>query len=230
MPGLFTTMLLAAAVAWPAGGSAPNDVDFKCSARIGGDPDMPETVVVLDLEVVEDWEQHKDQLDAPWNQKQIAVAAIACWGWLEAQFGVEVRRGGAFLLTREWMEQTRRDRVAALEALVSAQDRHREMTGEYAARVEDLPDFGVLSDYGLPDHLQLELSGTGAGWRARLEPDEDWFRPQPHPIGATYHCFAFAGDVPERWETMRLGGGPGPGEREPACFEPKTLVRPMRRG
>jgi len=231
MPGLFTTMFLVTAVALPAGGSAPYDADFKCSARIGGDPDMPETVGFLDFELLEgDPEVHRERIDSLWKQKQISVAVIACWAWLEAHFGVEVRRGGSFLLTKEWMEQTRQNRVAALEALVSAQDRHWEMTGEYAARVEDLPDFGVLSDYGLPDHLQLELSRTGGGWQARLEPEKEWFRPQPHPMGAAYHCFAFAGEVPEGWEAMRLGGQPGPGEREPACFWPETLVGSIRRG
>ena len=51
MPSLFTTMFLVTAVASPPGGSAPYDADFKCSPRIGGDPDMPETVGVLDLDL-----------------------------------------------------------------------------------------------------------------------------------------------------------------------------------
>ena len=126
MPGLFTTMFLVTAVASPPGVFAPYDADFKCSHRIGGDPDMPETVVVLDLELLEaDPEGRRlERIDSLYKQKQISVAVIACWAWLEAHFGVEVRRGGYFMLTKEWMEQTRQDRVAALEALVSAQDRH----------------------------------------------------------------------------------------------------------
>jgi len=105
------------------------------------------------------------------------------------------RRAGVFILTKEWLEQTRQDRVGALEALVSAQDRHWEMTGGYAARIEDLPDFGALSDYDLPDHLQLDLSRTSGGWQARLEPEEEWLTGYRGP-GAAYHCFAFAGARP----------------------------------
>lgn len=226
MPGLFTTMFLATAVASPAGGPASFDADWKCAARPEAD-DMLDWVVLLDLELLEgDVEDNRERL-AP---LEIAVMQFACWAWLEAHYGVEVRSGAVFILTEEWLERTRQDRVAALQALVSAQDRHWEMTGGYAARVDDLPDFGVLSDYGLPDHLQLELSRTGNGWQARLEPKEEWFRPQPHPMEAAYHCFAFAGEVPEGWEAVRFDGQPGPGEREPACFEPRTLVKSIRRG
>lgn len=226
MPGLFTTMFLVTAVASHTGGPAPFDADLKCTARDRA-ADMPAWVVLLDLELLEgDVEDNRERLDS----LEVAVVTFACWAWMEAHFGVEVRNGAVFILTKEWLERTRQDRVAALEALVSAQDRHWEVTGEYAARVEDLPDFGVLSDYGLPDHLQLELSSTSRGWQARLEAGEDWFRPKPNPVEALYHCFAFAGDAPEGWEAMRRDGQPGPGEREPACFEPRTLVQSMRRG
>ena len=227
MTSLLTTMFLVAAVVSPAGGPVPYDADLKCAARVGGDPDMPETVTILDHELLKgNPESHREQI----NAMQIAWTVIACWEWLEAHYGVKVRRGGAFILTKEWLEQTRRNRVAALEAVVSAQDRHREMTGEYAARVEDLADFGVLSDHGLPDYLQLDLRRTSGGWQARLEPEEDWFRPGPNPVGALYRCFAFAGEVPAGWEAMRRDGQPGPREREPECFEPWTLVRSMSNG
>ena len=230
MPGLFTTMLLVAAVASHTGGPASYDAELKCTARPEAD-DMPGWVVLLDLELLEgELEDNRERLRERLASLEIAVQTFACWAWLEAHYGAEVRNGAVFILTEEWLERTRQDRVAALEALVSAQDRHWEMTGEYAARVEDLPDFGVLSDYGLPDHLQLELSGTSGGWQARLEAAEDWFRPQPNTVEALYHCFAFAGDVPVGWEAMRRDGQPGPGEREPACFEPETLVKSIRRG
>ena len=214
MPGLFTTMFLVTAVASPPGGPVSYDADFKCPARPGDDPDMMETVTLVDLEMLEgdsvDQKRHVNSL-------RIARLGIVCWRWLEANFGVKVRSGGVFILTKKWLEQTRQDRVGALEALVSAQDRHREMTGEYAARIEDLPDFGSLSDYGLPDHLQLDLSRTGGGWQARLEPEEDWFTGRTP--GAAYRCFAFAGEVPAGWEAMGGDGQPGPAERKPECFK-----------
>lgn len=222
MTGFLTTMLFMAAFAWPGGGVAPFDADSKCGLRPGGDPDMLEWVAILDLELLEgDAEENTERLASVPNG-QVARHHIVCWQWLEANYGVEVRRGGGFTLTKEWMERTRRDRVAALEALVSAQDRHREMTGEYAARIEDLPDFGALSDYGLPDHLQLDLNRTGDSWQARLEPVKEWLSHYRAP-DVTYHCFAFAGEVPEGWESMRRDGRPGPAERKPECFEPWAL-------
>ena len=141
-----------------------------------------------------------------------------------------MRSGGIYVLTKGWIEQTRQDRVAALEALVSAQDRHRELTGEYTARVEDLPDFGALSDYGLPDHLQLDLSRTSSSWKARLEPEKGWATDAYTRLERVYRCFAFEGEAPPGWEEMRRGGQPGPVERKPECFEPRTLVLSMRGG
>lgn len=218
MPDLITTMFLVTAGASFADGPAPYDADFKCGTRPGDHPDTTKSVVLVDLELLEgDSVDQKKQLNALRNE--MGLWEIVCWRWLEANYGIKVRSGGVFILTKEWLEQTRQDRVAALEALVSAQDRHREMTGEYAARVEDLPDFGTLSDYGLPDHLQLDLSRTGGGWQARLEPEEKWVTGRRTP-GAAYRCFAFAGEVPEGWEAIWLGGQqPGPGAREPACFK-----------
>lgn len=77
---------------------------------------------------------------------------IVCWSWVEANFNVQVRSGAVYTLTRAWVDRTRNDRVAALEAVVAAQGRHLEQTGEYTAVVEDLPGFGTLADYGLPGH------------------------------------------------------------------------------
>lgn len=217
MPSLFTTMFLVTAIVSSAGGSAPYDADFKCPTRPGDDPDMVEWVTLVDLEMLEgDTLQQREQLNALRNE--MGLWQMVCWQWLEANYGAKVRRGGVFILTKEWLEQTRQDRVAALEALVSAQDRHWEMTGEYAARVEDLADFGALSDYGLPDHLQLDMSSTGGGWQARLEPEKDWFTGYRTP-GPAYRCFAFAGEVPAGWESVGRDGEPGPGEREAKCFK-----------
>lgn len=222
MTGFLATMLFMSAVASPIGGLAPYDGDFKCGARPGADPDMLDGVVILDLELLAgNREDIEKQLASVRNR--LGLFEIVCWRWLEANYGVEVRSGGVFLLTEEWLKQTRQDRVAALEALVSAQDRHREMTGEYAARIEDLPDFGVLSDYGLPGHLQLDMGRTSGGWQARLEPKEDWFRLASgrhlRGPGAAYHCFAFTGEVPAEWEPVRRDGQPEFREREPECFK-----------
>lgn len=226
MPSLLTTLFLASAVTAPAGGFALPGDEFKCQAR-GGGPEMPDAVVLLDHKVL-DGDRENARIQVTSLGDDIALVQIVCWRWVEAHYGIKVRQGATYVLTKGWIEQTRKDRIAALEALVSAQDRHRELTGEYAVRVEDLPDFGVLSDYGLPDHLQLDLSRTGSGWNARLEPVKGWTTDAHAPIGPVYHCFAFAGEVPEGWEEMRRQDQPGPSERKPECFEPGTLVRSMR--
>lgn len=225
MTSFLSTMLFIFAVASPTGGLSFHDTDFKCSTRPGADPDMQDVVAILDHVMLEgDMEDNAELFGWP----EIDRAEFVCWRWLEAYYGVKVRRAGIFLLTKEWLEKTRQDRVAALEALVSAQDRHREMTGKYAARIEDLPDLGALSDYGLPDHLQFDLARTSGGWQARLEPEKDWWL--AGILGAAYHCFAFVGEVPAGWESMRRDGQPGPGEREPECFKPRTLIRSMGSG
>jgi len=227
MLSFLTTAFLISALT-PAGGFTPSTDDFKCWTREGGDSDMLDVIVLLDHEVLEgDRTDARTEITSLGNQ--IAYVQIVCWPWIELNYGVKVRVGGSYVLTKGWIEQTRKDRIAALEALVSAQDRYREQTGEYAVRVEDLPDFGDLSDYGLPDHLQLDLTSTSSGWEARLEPEKGWttgYR-APSPF---YRCFAFAGEVPEGWESMRRDGQPGPTERKPECYESGTLVRTVRVG
>jgi len=102
MPGLFTTMFLATAVASPAGGPASFDADLKCASRPEAD-DMPDWVVLLDLELLEgDVEDNRERL-APLG---IAVMQFACWAWLEAHYGVEVRRGAFFILDRQHAKWT----------------------------------------------------------------------------------------------------------------------------
>ena len=226
MTSLFTTMFLASAVTSPAGGFALPGDELKCQAR-GGAPDMPDAVVLLDHKVLEG-DREDARIEITSLGDDIAVVQVVCWRWVEAQYGIKVRQGATYVLTKGWIEQTRKDRIAALEALVSAQDRHRELTGKYAARVEDMPDFGALSDYGLPDHLQLDLSRTNGGWKVRLEPEEGWSTGAHADIKPAYRCFAFAGEAPPGWEEMRLGGQPGPAERKPECFEPRTLVLSMK--
>ena len=225
MPNLFATMFLVSAVASPAGGIALPGDELKCQRR-GGAPDMPDVVVILDHKLLEG-DRDKARVELTSLGDDIARVEIVCWRWVEANYGIKVSHGASFVLTKGWIEQTRIDRITALEGLVSAQDRHRELTGEYAARVEDLPDFGALSDYGLPGYLQLNLSTTGSGWQVRLEPKKDWLTGVRAPEAA-YRCFAFAGEVPEGWAEMRRDGQPGPAERKPECFEPGTLVRSIR--
>lgn len=223
MMDFLTTAFLISALT-STGGFAPSTDELKCGARPGGDPDMPAAIVLLDHEVYDG-----DVNDLMAMSDDIASVYVVCWRWIELNYGVKVRGGGSYVLTKGWIEQTREDRIAALEALVAAQDRYREQTGEYAVRVEDLPDFGDLSDYGLPDHLQLDLTTTSSGWEARLEPEKGWttgYR-APSPL---YRCFAFAGEVPEGWESMRRDGQPGPTERKPECYESGTLVRAVRVG
>lgn len=72
------------------------------------------------------------------------------------------------------------------------------------------------ANYGLPDHLQLDLSRTGGGWQARLEPEEDWFTGYRAP-GAVYQC------SPSRERCLRggrrcgLADSSGPGNGSPSA-------------
>ena len=224
MMTFLTTAFLISALS-PASGFAPSTDELKCPARAGGDPDMPNAVVLLDHEVYDG-----DVNDLMAMSDDIASVNVVCWRWVELNYGVKVRGGGSYVLTNGWIEQTRRDRTAALEALVAAQDRYRERTGEYAARIEELADFGALSDHSLPYYLVLNMSTTADGWQARLEPKKDWSVGNHEPIHTIYRCFAFAGEMPARWEKMRRDGGPGPVERKPECYESGTLVRSVRIG
>ena len=229
MMSFLTTAFLISALSFPAGGFAPSTDELKCGARAGGDPGMPDAVILLDHELVEgDREDARFQITS--LAEDIHSVYVVCWRWIELNYGVKVRVGGSYVLTKGWIEQTRKDRIAALEALVAAQDRHRERTGQYAARIEELADFGALSDHGLPSYLVLNLSRTGDGWQARLEPKEDWSEGNHEPIHTIYRCFAYAGTVPAKWEEMRSDGGPGPVERKPECYESGTLVREVRVG
>ncbi len=98
MPGLFTTMLLVAAVASHTGGPASYDAELKCTARPEAD-DMPGWVVLLDLELLEgELEDNRERLRERLASLEIAVQTFACWAWLEAHYGAEVRNGAVFIL------------------------------------------------------------------------------------------------------------------------------------
>lgn len=208
-----TAALLLSAVASPAGGFVPSGDEFKCGLRPGGDPGMPEVVILLDHEV---YDGEPDDLMA--LADDIAYLEVVCWRWIELNYGVKVRSGGSYVLTKGWIEQTRKDRIGALEALVAAQDRHRERTGEFAARIEELADFGALSDYGLPSFLVIDLSRTGEGWQAWLEPKSDWSTGNHEPVDPVYRCVAFVGEVPAKLAKIWRGKEQGPEARKPECF------------
>ena len=78
------------------------------------------------------------------------------------------------MLTQEGSERHEQGQIGALEAIVAAQDRHREEQGRYAPSVEELAGFGGLSVHGLPSYFGLELAVTGEGWAARVGMTEGW--------------------------------------------------------
>ena len=233
MPKFAAALLLLSVSALPAGVFDRSPDPLKCPSRVGGDPDMPASIILLDNEV---FDGRPEQL-YPWAARtedeapetaRVPISTfeehgplhsveIVCWRWVEAHFGVQVRLGASYTLTKAWVEQTRNDRIAALEAVVSAQTRHRQLTGEYTARVEDLPGFGALSDYGLPAHLQLDLTATSNGWAARLQAKESWSNRVYTHVSPLYDCVAFEGEAPREWETIRAEGRL-PEERIAACF------------
>ena len=198
----------------------PTDAS-KCPLRGWGGADMPESVLLLDHEVmeVEEFEDFRDFRD--WfkdRNRQIYSMEIVCWRWVEENYGIRVQAGASHVLTKEWVEQTRQDRIAALEALAAAQDRHLEQTGDYAADVEDLPGFGALSEYGLPPHLLVDLSAAGGGWTARLTAKESWLSGPYTRMKPQYDCFAFAGEAPAEWEAIAAEEQAALAERKPVCF------------
>ena len=149
---------------------------------------------------------------------EIHTMNIVCWRWVEANYDIQVRSGASYTLTKAWVDRTRNDRMAALEAVVAAQDRHLEQTGEYTAELERLPGFGALADYGLPGHLLLDLATTGDGWTARLVAKERWNTSPYTRMSPLYDCFAFAGTAPPEWEEVAAEEETVLAERTPVCF------------
>ena len=66
---------------------------------------MPEYVLLLDLELLVGDEEAITERLASVQDHQIARHEIVCWQWVEANYGVAVRRGGGFTLTKEWMNR-----------------------------------------------------------------------------------------------------------------------------
>lgn len=213
MPNIVAALLLFSAVTLPSG-DPPGSADvLGCdSRRQGGDPDMPVSVLVIDDELFEgDASTWYAEYDVYW-------VVIACWRWVEEYLGLEVRLGATYVLTEQWLERMRESRLASLEALISAQDHHRTAHGTYAQALDDLPGFGRLADYGLPDYMQLELVRTDAGWGARVGATRRWLVPfrggEP-----TRPCYAFVGRPPDEWEMIPDEDRAALVERRPVCLE-----------
>ena len=177
---------------------------------------MPETVVLLDDEVFEG-----ETTDLRDLEHDIHSLEVVCWSWVEEHFGIQVRNSGVYVLTRGRAEHNRKTRIEALEALIAAQDRHRASRGEYADRLEKLPDFGLLSDYGLAPYFQLDLRNTESGWAARVGTTESWRAgfDDREPVTT---CYAFSGATPAEWEASRPVEQPALSERQPVCFRPRS--------
>lgn len=223
MPKLATATLLLFLGVAPTGVFDRPSEGSKCRPRGPVGEDMPHFIVLLDHEVHDGKpEDFRDWFKA--NAREIHSMEIVCWRWVEENYGVQVQSGAWYTLTEEWVEQTRKDRLAALDALVTAQDRHLEQTGEYAASVDDLPGFGAPSDYGLPAHLVVDLRTAGGGWTARLTAKESWLTGPYTFTGATtrmeplYDCLAFAGEAPFVWEAIAAKEGVELAARKPVCF------------
>lgn len=217
MSKLVTALLLLLVGVAPTGVfDRPSDT-LKCPRRGWMGEDMAHSILLLDHEV-HDGEREDLREWFENNVRQIHSMEIVCWRWVEENYGIEVQSGATYTLTKQWVERTRNDRIAALEALVIAQDRHREQTGGYAANVDHLPGFGALSDYGLPTHLLVDLGTTGGDWTARLTAKESWLRGQYTQMKPQYDCFAFAGEAPAEWEEIAAEEGVELAERTPVCF------------
>ena len=110
------------------------------------------------------------------------------------------------MLTQEGSERHEQGQIGALEAIVAAQDRHREEQGRYAPSVEELAGFGGLSVHGLPSYFGLELAVTGEGWAARVGMTGGWQGyPEPPDKGSGLRVPGVCGD--------RAGGVDGEGFR-----------------
>lgn len=217
MTNIIAALLVVSAGALDPGGAASSSIPFKCAPRVGGDPGMPETAIIIDHEPFEgdvsSWfEDHED--DVYWGE-------IVCWRWVEEHLGIRIRQGATYVLTRKWVEDTLQAGIASLEALIAAQDRYHRAHGSFADDLRFLSGFGAFSSYGLPEYLRLELQRTEGGWGARLEASESWltaFR-YSSPIPP---CYAFVGTPPAEWDDWKGIGTEGPGdpiEGQPTCVD-----------
>lgn len=213
MSTMIATTLLATAGWLPLGTPLPAADALKCGSR-GAAANMPDVAVILDDAVFS--VEEASRLDGDYLRKipDLSLVEVVCWNWVEKYYGPRVRQGGILLYTNAYIERTRTNGTRALEALIAAQERHRDGHGEYAATVGELPGF-ALSDYNLPGYFDLALETGDGGWSARVGPAADWskdlyYRPK-------FTCRAFAGDVPERWTSARREGQPALQERQPVC-------------
>ena len=217
MPKFVAALLLLFVGVVPAGVPVQPADSSKCPLRVGGDPDMLDFILLLDNEIADiDPEEFNTWFRS--RRVEIHTMNIVCWRWVEANYDIQVRSGASYTLTKAWVDRTRNDRMAALEAVVAAQDRHLEQTGEYTAMVENLPGFGTLADYGLPRHLLLDLAATGDGWTARLVATDTWTTSPYTRLSPLYDCFAFAGAAPPDWEELAAEEETVLAERTPVCF------------
>ena len=217
MPKLATALLLLLVGVAPTGVlDRPSDT-LKCPRRGWVGEEMQHWILLVDHEVHDKSEDSREWFVN--NRPQIHTMEIVCWRWVEENYGIQVQAGAAYTLTKEWVEQTRKDRITALDALVTAQNRHLKQTGEYAASVEDLPGFGALPDYGLPAHLLVDLGATEGGWTARLRAKESWLSGPYTRMKPRYDCFAFAGEAPAEWEEIAAEEGVELAERKAVCLK-----------
>ena len=221
MPIFAAALLIVSLGVLPAGVVEPSPEELKCPSR-GGPPEMPVSVILLDNEVFDGnpeelaWGPGGTRVKVN-NPVAVHSLVVVCWRWVEANHGVRVRSGASYMLTKDGVERTRHERIAVLETVAAAQDRYRDLTGEYAASVADLPGFGAFSDYGLPAHLQLDLTRTEDGWAARLVAKKSWTSGPYTRMSPVYDCMAYAGTVPAGWEAIWADEEVTPVDGTPFC-------------
>ena len=199
------------------GGSPEPSDPLKCASRMGGDSEMPETVVIID-------HQPLDVSPSDWNHTDhdIRWVEIVCWSWVEEFYGVQVRNGAIYVLTDEGLEHTRKGQIASLDALIAAQDRHLRTHAVYARKLDELAlaDVGTRPDHELPEYFRIDLEETADGWGASVEPTERWlagFRGSAPPVPS---CYAFVGTPPDDWHAITAEDGGAPLARHPVCLDP----------
>lgn len=143
MPKFAAALLIVSLGVFPAGVVEPSAEVLKCPSR-GGSPEMPASVILLDNEVFDGGPE-----DLAWGpggsrvkvKNPVAVHSleVVCWRWVEANYGVRVRSGASYMLTKDWVERTRHDRIAVLEAVAASQDRNRQLTIAWPTRGRCLP-------------------------------------------------------------------------------------------
>lgn len=200
--------------------SALSPGDPKCSGRPGSHPDLPETVVIVDDRLIEVEIPDFDLDDHGLENSDIHSFGFVCWQWIEEYHGVRVQSTGVYMVTVDWMKRRQANQLAALEAVIAAQDRYRERHGKYAHQSADLPGFDSLADYGLPSYFELDLIATDDGWGALVRATIGWSDGVEY--GAPTGCAAFAGAVPETWKASLREEGQGLRERQPVCSRAPT--------